>query len=101
MGMSTRITGVRNLNHQFVKMLNAAKALQQAGVKTPPQEMIDYFKDTCDGLHPFESSELLTSEASSVEINVRKTDAKYEDVWEIDLKELPKDVVTIRFTNSY
>lgn len=96
MSMSTHISGVRDLDGQFQKMIDLKNACDAADVPYP-KEVKDYLQ------YPGESEDYLRKELSSIDIetSIRKVDDEYADIWEVDLSKLSAEVKAIRFTNSY
>ncbi len=98
MSMSTHIRGVRDLgkNKQFDKMLQVKIACELAEIAYP-QEVVNYFK------YPKESVEYLTREMESIDIDkaVTKYNKDSTSGYEVVLDKLPKDVVSIKFENSW
>ena len=96
MGMSSHITGVRNLDGKFAQMMKIKLACEEADVNYP-QEVDDYFK------YPDESEDYLRREMEEVDISaaVSKCNHDTTDAWDVDLSNLPDEVKFIRFENSY
>jgi len=96
MSMSTRVTGVRDLDKRFRQMIDVKLACETAKVNYP-QDVEDYFST------PGESEGYLREEMETIDIK----DAVKEEVWDgsdswlVSLDKLPDDVKAIRFTNSY
>ncbi len=92
MGMSTHVALLRDRNdpeHQKkVAVLRSCVAAKIA----PPEEIQEYFEDTCD--------EDLPLEVDFKPRRWRDQDGMREG-FEVDLSELPPGVKTIRFYNSY
>ncbi len=96
MSMSTYVVGVRNLDGEFAKMIRVKKACDEAGVGYPP-EVKSYFK------YPNENEEYLRQEMEEIILKdaVIKRNFEMQEIFEVDLSKLPKEVKAIRFINSY
>jgi DNA helicase HerA-like ATPase len=96
MGMSSHVTGVRDLDGKFAKMMEAKLACEAAGVGYP-DEVKEYFK------YPEESAEYLKREMEEVQLwgSVTEYSRDATDGFEVDLSKLPEGVKSIRFENSY
>lgn len=92
--MSTHICGVRDLDGQFTKMIQVKKACEAAGIGYP-QEVCEYFK------YPQESEQCLRLEMEEMEIDFDSTSENGVVCYEVDLKDLPKEVKSIRFKNCW
>jgi hypothetical protein len=92
--MSTHIVGVRNLDGQFTNMMKVKKACDMAGIGYP-QEISKYFK------HPQESEQYLRLEMEEMEIKFKEISENGTVCYEVNLKDLPKEVKSIRFSNSW
>ncbi len=96
MSMSTKITGVRDLDKEFKKMMKVKLACEEAEIDYP-ENIYKYF------INPDESEESLREKMEFVSIKeaicVKNKDMI--DGWQVDLSKLPKDVKAIRFENSY
>jgi hypothetical protein len=113
MGMSTHVIAVRALDDssKFEKMINLKLACETAGVDYP-QECIDFFVKVSD-CGPGESVELLTSEAT--DINLKYDIKKYPELagicqkwsddsrsgFEVEVSKIPSWIKKIRFYNSW
>lgn len=98
MSMSTHVFAVRDLDGRFKKMMDLKLACDDLGVSYPA-ELVEYFE------HPNESEGYLREAMETVElpeglIQQRTTDDA-EDIWEVDVTQLPEEVKKIRFVNSY
>lgn len=80
MSMSTNIYGIVDRN-KLDKAIIAKEALNELGVEYPDE--LDNIID------------------DHVKLPVTAIPDKYSDVWEIDLKDIPKNVTKIRFENNY
>ena len=100
MGMSTNVSGVRDLDGKFAKMIAAKLACEAAEVDYP-EEVRKYF--CTPGASVGEDEDYLRREMESVNIKVAVTKCGREgtDGWEVDLSKLPEGVKAIRFENSY
>jgi len=96
MSMSSHVTGVRDLDAKFAKMMRVKLSCEEAEVDYP-QDVKDYFK------YPDESEDYLRREMEDVDITdaVSNCGGDSTDGWEVDLSKLPSDVKAIRFENSY
>jgi|GEM_PF-3342727 len=96
MGMSSHVSGVRDLDGRFAKMMVAKLACEAASVDYPA-EVREYFK------YPEESEDYLRREMESVDIDaaVTKGTDNATEHWTVDLSKLPEGVKAIRFENSY
>lgn len=91
MSMSTRVTAFKGPDSHWQKMKNVWDACISANVE-PPQEVYAFF----DGMAP---------DPAGVEVKIpfeewTDRDTVSEGIT-IQVKDIPKDVVTIKFTNSY
>ena len=97
MGMSTRVSGVRDLDGKFAKMARIKEMCDKEKISYP-REVEDYFD------YPEESVSYNKQEMEEVGIEdlvERNESVEMSDIWEVDLKKLPKEITKIRFANSY
>jgi len=96
MSMTTKITGVRDLDQDFAKMMQVKLSCEAAGISYP-QEVKEYFND------PNDSEDDLRREMETVSITdaVSICNQDMVDGFEVDLSRLPKDVKAIRFEIRY
>ena len=96
MGMSSHVTGVRDLDGKFSKMMEVKLACESAGIGYP-DEVREYFK------YPKESEEYLRREMEEVQLGdcVKEYSRNATDGFEVDLSKVPEGVKSIRFENSY
>lgn len=80
MSMSTYIHGIADAA-KLQRAVEARKTLNELGLEYP-DELDDIIED-------------------SIAIPYTKVPDEYNDVWEIDVKDIPKNVTKIRFINSY
>lgn len=80
MSMSTHIQGIAD-SAKLEKAKTARDTLNELGLDYP-SELDDIIED-------------------SIEIPFKKVPSDYQDIWEIDLKDIPSNVTKIRFINSY
>lgn len=96
MSMASFVSGIRDLDGKFAKMMKAKLACEEAGAAYPA-EVREYFK--C----PEESEDTLRRDMESVDINDATSEYSRDatDVFDVDLSKLPEGVKVIRFENSY
>lgn len=98
MGMSTHVTGVRDLDGQFSKMIAVKLACESAGIDYP-DDVENYFNG-----EPENSEADLRLNMAEVDIKTAVTKdngREMENSFVVDLSKLPEEVKAIRFTNSY
>ena len=97
MGMSTHVTAFRDLDGKFKEMMEIKKFCEAKRVSYPT-EVSEYF-----GKYINDNEKDILESLSEVKIGkaVRSFTDESSDIYEIDLKDLPKDVKTIRFYNSW
>jgi len=97
MSMSTYVVGVRDLDIEFEKMLKVKLACEEAGIGYP-DAVRHYFNGDVSL-----SAEELRMRMSEIDLGrlVRKFNTDGSNHYEVRLADLPKDVVAIRFTNSW
>ena len=94
MGMSTSVVGFKPPDKKWEKMKKIYDACEESGV-TVPEEVDDFFGDK-----PPDN----TGVRVELEQNKRccsKYSAESQNGFEINVDKLPKDVVIIRFVNSF
>lgn len=90
MGMSTFAVGLRSADDPaYQNMVRAAQALTAAGLEWP-REIEDYFHGETSLEAPL-----------TVELPLREYKDDMEEGYELDVKDIPQGVVTIRFWNSW
>lgn len=96
MGMNLHVRGVRDLDGRFAEMMKVKLACDDAEIEYPAT-VREYF--TC----PDESEEELRREMEEIDIKAAVSDdsADMQDIRNVDLSKLPKDVKHIRFVVSY
>jgi hypothetical protein len=97
MGMSTHVVAFRDMDGEFAKMLEAKLFCDSRGLSYP-EEVKTYFKGLAG-----ESEKLLREEMLAVDISdiIRKWRDDGDEGYEVDVSQLPKEVKTIRFYNSW
>ena len=97
MGMHSYVVAFRDLVGDFEKMLKARKFCDENNLSYP-KEVTEYF-----GKRIKYSEDDLREEMSEVNIDkiVREYSGDMLDGFEIDVKDIPAEVKTIRFVNSY
>lgn len=94
MSMSTRVQGLREKDDTYKKMESILLLCKELKVKVP-NEVYEYFELINE---EYCSREIITSlPIGSVEHYTEDSD----DVWEVDLSLIPKDITKLRFVNSY
>lgn len=88
MGMSTHVYGIRDMDGKYKKMMEVKQFCDSRGVSYP-EEVRLYFGHKTE-------SEMLEMEIPSTEY----LDDSSQGI-EIEVKDIPKEVKTIRFVNSY
>jgi hypothetical protein len=96
--MSTHVTGVRDLDGQFARMIAAKLACEAAGVGYP-QELRDYFGCSVADDESYHREEMESVDISAAIEKSHPHDAA--DAWTVDLSKLPEEVKAIRFCNRY
>lgn len=96
MGISTHVVGMRDLGGQFARMIAAKEACEEAGVSYP-KELVEYFET------PGETPMYLQQKMQEVNIDVAVSEDSDDGTnsWVVDLSKLPKEVKSIKFSNSY
>ena len=93
MGMSTRVKGLREKDDTYEKMESILLSCKELKIKVP-NEVYEYFELT----EGYCSNGIITSlPIGSVEHYTEDTD----EVWEVNLSLIPKDITKLRFVNSY
>lgn len=100
MGMSTHAVGVRDLDGQFAKMIDAKVACEDAGVGYP-KEVETYF--SVGDADPTMSEDDLRRFMAEVDIDRATSECGNDGSSgiEVDLSKLPDGVKAIRFLNSW
>ena len=93
MGMSTSIFGFKPPDEKWKKMKEVRDACLEAGVMIP-SEVDDFF----EGESPDNAGVRVNLEEHEC---VSKYRGEVEEGFEVDVRKLPKDVVLIRFVNSW
>ena len=97
MSMSTHIQAFRDMNGEFKKMLEILLFCREKGVSLP-KEVEEYFGDNADYDEDEIKDEMLEIDITSL---VRDWTSTSADGYEVDVKDLPKEVKTLRFYNSW
>lgn len=93
MSMSTYVQGLMEKDDKYMKMESILLQCKELKIK-PPQEVEEYF----ELIEEYCSRGIITSiPIYSVEHYTEDTD----DIWEVDLSLIPKDITKLRFVNSY
>jgi hypothetical protein len=97
MSMSTYVQAFRDMEGEFKKMLSIKKFCDEQKVSYP-KEVTAFF-----GSSVGESEECLKEEMLQVPLDkvLRKYSDDGREGYEIDVKDIPKSVKTIRFVNSW
>jgi len=95
MGMDVVVLGVRELSMRFDKMMDVKRACDKVEIDYP-NELKEYFGDL---IH--EDGEHLIREMEQVEIEYDEGSADMENIYDVDLSDLPDDVYKIRFIIGY
>ena len=97
MGMSTHVSGVRDLDGRFARMMLAKLACEGAGIGYP-KEIANYFGTDAD-----QSEDFLRQEMETVDVGGAVSEFSRVGTygWQVDLSALPDGVKAIRFENSY
>ena len=91
MSMSTRVVLLRDKNDpEHVKKVAVLRALVEAGISNWPIEIEAYFDGMDDEDMPLE-----------IDFKPREWKDEYRQGYEIDIEDLPENVKTIRFYNSW
>jgi hypothetical protein len=98
MGMSTHVSGVRDLDGRFKQMINVKLACEAANIEYP-REVNEYFLDYDPGC----DVEDLERYMSEVAIENACTCDNYDatESYEVDITKLPEDITKVRFINSW
>lgn len=95
MGMSTYVTGfVSPENENYKKHSKVLLACLEAGISELPKETADFFGSK----YP---EKYLLEEKLEIKIPVKEWGNDYSSGFEIIVSEIPKEVHTIRFANSW
>lgn len=97
MGMSTYVKAFREFDKKWDKMM-ALKLLCEENKVSYPKEVEDFFGDEVE-----ESEKYLREELNDVDTEkwVKEYSAEMQEGFEIDVKDIPKEVKTIRFVNGF
>lgn len=95
MGMSTHLTGIRNMDANFKEMLEMKQLCDAKGFSYPV-EVTEYF-----GNHLGESDKYIAEQMLHVEIPHKEFEEDMTEGIEIEVKDIPKEVKTILFYNSW
>lgn len=95
MGISTHVTGfVSPENENYKKHSKVLLACLEAGISELPKETADFFGSK----YP---EKYLLEEKLEIKIPVKEWGNDYSSGFEIIVSEIPKEVHTIRFANSW
>ncbi len=94
MAMSTHVNGIKPPNDKWREMKAVYDACQAAGIAIP-KDVSNYFGHS----QPDEKGVLLSQR--ELGDAVTEWDTEMQNGYEVDIAKLPKDVVIIRFVNSY
>ena len=95
MGMSTHVMGyISPEGDLYQKHKRVLMACKDAGIEEMPKETAEFF----GGTYP---EEWLLEEVLEVKIPVHECGGEMEDGLEVFVSEIPKNVHSIRFINSY
>lgn len=95
MSMSTYVQAFRDMDGKFKQMMEVRQFCHERGVSFP-KEVTDYF-----GSLVHESDECIKETMLTVPLRVSNPAVDMKDVYEIEVADIPKEVKTIRFVNSY
>lgn len=95
MGMSTHITAFRDMDSNFKQMLEI-KLFCDSRKVSYPKEVTDFF-----GSLVCENEEYLIESFTEMKVPTRSYSSDGRKGFEIDVKDIPKEVKTIRFYNSW
>lgn len=96
--MSTYILGyLTKENEEYKLHKNVLIACYEAGIVKLPEETALFFGSLFPSLHLLEDK--VETKIPYEQIFNKENDM--EEIWEIKIKDIPKDVETIRFINSY
>ena len=100
MSTSTSVQAFRDMDGEFRKMLDIKLYCDRQNVSYP-QEVENYFRS--NGSFPAEDAETLQEQLLSVGIEAALSEYSDESSagYEIEVAKLPKEVKTLRFTNSW
>jgi len=101
MGMSTHVIGIRSIedNSKHDKLKKVKISCDEAGISYP-DEVKDYFGDALDVV-PEHFEESIIENTLSVDLPLVEYTNDGQDGYELEVNDIPKDVKTIRFYNSY
>ena len=100
MGMSTlNVIGIRNISDKsiFDKMKKVKDACNEAKIDYP-QEVKDYFGDALN-YDDFQYG--VEEKMLNIELPLKDWHNDSQEGYELEIKDIPKDVKTIRFYNSW
>jgi hypothetical protein len=97
MGMSSHVTAFRDQDGKFKEMLEAKLFCDQKKLSYP-KEVSDYF-----GTYARESVECIKGEMLTVETKgfVKEWHNDHSEGFEVEVKDIPEGVKTLRFANSW
>lgn len=95
MGMSSWVVGVRDMDGKFKEMLEMKRLCEEKGFSYP-KEVEVYF-----GGLVRESEKCIFNEMLSIKIPYKEYMDDGIGVFEVNVKDIPKEVKTIKFINSY
>ena len=99
MGMSTHVVAMRNMGHEFEKMLKVKHFCEENKVGYP-YEVADYF-----GEFVKEDESVIRDAMAEVTLSgdngLTEFTDEYRTGYEVEIAKLPKEVKVIRFYNSW
>jgi len=95
MGMSMHVTGFRDLDGKFKKMMKAKQYCDKEGLSYP-KEVTEYFGSEIEC-----KDEYIKEQFAEIEIPHEEWSDDHRDGFEIEVKDIPKEAKTIRFYCSY
>lgn len=93
MGMISYVLGIIDPDDKWEKMKTVYDSCIDAGVE-PPDEVLDFFNS-----EPPDPKGVVITLKESEGVSKYKDDMR--EGFEVDLSEIPKQITTIRFVNSY
>jgi hypothetical protein len=97
--MSMHVTGFRNLDGKFEKMLAAKRACDEAGIAYPA-DLVTYFA-SCDEIHPETEENHIIDQMTEMKIPFFKWSSECQEGFEVDVETIPEECKKIRFYCSY
>lgn len=101
MGMFTHVRGYKS-SEEHEKHMRVLKFCREERV-TLPRETAAYLGNDSEGISAdsWTDDELDEKLEIDIETCVSQPSREYEDCWEISVKDIPPEVIRIRFTNFY